>query len=85
MTYDKFWMVLHKMGYQVKWEIEYAEILKDGITLAKISRKEQGSYTILEEGQKVLEDKVVMMILSLATTPLDERLIDKVWEMKTND
>ena len=85
MTEDKFWMMLHKMEYQVKWEREYLEIKKDDITLAKISRKEQGSYTILEEGQKILEDKAVMMIISLATTPLDERLLDKVWEMNVDD
>ena len=69
------------MGYQVKWEESYLVVEKDGVPLATVDRWEENAYSILKVGKRFITDEVMMMILSLASTSLEEREPKMAWEM----
>ena len=69
------------MKYEVKWEISYLVVEKDGIPVATIDRWEEHAYTILRVGKKLITDEAMMLILSLASTSLEEREPKMAWEM----
>lgn len=81
MTYDKFWMSLHRLGYAVKWEPDYVLVKKNGELLATIDRWAEYSYELHACETECLNDNAFMLITSLASTPVDKRWDVFKWEI----
>ena len=73
MDEDKFWMTLHKMGYEIAWEHSSLVIKKDEIPLVIIDRWASNSYTLLKSGEGLIKDEAMLLILSFAKEKIEDR------------